>query len=272
MYIKTPFLLFFTVGFIIIISSCGSTKNYKYFEDIPDSLAVINVPTVAYFEPRIQSDDILFIAIETIDPSAGISVNTINSQSVSSSLVNNSLAPGGTSTNQSATFGYLVDKEGQVNIPILGDLKLGGLSTQQARSLVFEKAKIYYKNPTVIIRFANFKITILGEVQRPGTYTIPNEKISLLDALGYAGDLTIYGKRDNVLLLRKDYQGNTKAIRFNLNKSNVMSSPFFYLQQNDQIYIEPNKSKINNSDGTQIRNVSIASALLSLIVVVISRF
>lgn len=257
---------------IFIFSSCSSIKNYKYFEDIPDSLTTTKLSTTKYGEPKIQTDDILYIVLQTVDPSAGNTINTLNAQTGGGNLVNNNLSPNGTSFNQGATYGYLVDSFGDVTLPILGAVKVKGLTTQSARLLLEERAKKYYKDPSVIVRFANFKISVLGEVQKPGTYTIPNERISVLDALGYAGDLTIYGKRDNILLLRRDNNGETVAVRFNLNKSQTFQSPYFYLQQNDQIYVEPNKAKINNSDGTQIRNISIASALLSVIVVVISRF
>jgi polysaccharide export outer membrane protein len=255
------------------LSSCGGFKNYKYFQDIPDSLSNKTIPTAIYNEPRIQTDDILYIAIQTIDPSAGSSINTLNGPTISAGLVNNAPNAAGTSASQSATYGYLVDKQGNVTIPIIGDVQLNNLTTQEAKLLLTKSALKFYKEPSVIVRFANFKVSILGEVQKPGTYTIPNERISVLDAIGYAGDLTIYGKRDNVLLLRRDESSNnTTAIRLNLNKSDVFNSPYFYLKQNDQIYIEPNKAKVTNSDGTQLRTISIVSAVLSLLIVIASRF
>lgn len=257
---------------IMTLTSCGSIKNYKYFADISDSLTVTKVPTSVYKEPRIHYDDILYIAIQTVDPSAGNTINTLNAQNAGSSLVSNSLSAGGSSASPGATYGYLVDNTGKVSLPILGDIKLIGLTTQEARILITERASKFYKEPSVIVRFANYKISVLGEVQRPGSYTMPNERVSVLDAIGYAGDLTIYGKRDNVLLLRRESAETIVAIRFNLSNSNIFKSPYFYLQQNDQIYVEPNKAKISNSDGTQIRNISIASALLSFIVVIVSRF
>ncbi|MBE9599516.1 polysaccharide biosynthesis/export family protein [Pedobacter sp. MC2016-24] len=271
-----PLSLFYLLSFsllVAILTSCGSIKNYKYFQDIPDSVST-TLNTASYIEPKIQSDDILYIAIQTVDPSAGNTINTLNAQGTTSSPLSSSSNPstGGIITNQGVTYGYLVDRRGYVTIPVLGDVMVGNLTTQQARVLISQNANRYYKDPSVIVRFANFKVTVLGEVQRPGSYTVLNEKVSILDAIGYAGDLTIYGKRDNILLLRQREDGKTIAVRFNLNKASAMQSPYFYLQQNDQIYVEPNKAKISNSDGTQIRNISIASALLSFIVVLVSRF
>lgn len=261
----------FLFTLLLALSSCSSIKNYKYFADIPDSLAVKQLGVAPYEEPRIQPDDILYIAIQTQDPRAGTSINLLNGESANLPAGNTSSINATNVTANQSTYGYLVDKQGNVSIPVLGNVQLAGLNTQQARELLLQKANQYYKNPSLIVRFANFRVTVLGEVQRPGSYVLPNEKVSVLDALGYAGDLTIYGKRENVLLLRRQKDGNTTAIHLNLNQSLFFRSPYFYLQQNDQLYIEPNKAKINNSDGTQIKTVSIVSAVLSLLIVVATR-
>lgn len=255
---------------LITFCSCGSIKNYKYFADIPDSIGIRSLQTSLYQAPLIQVDDILLIAIQTLDPSIGGNINLANSPLNNPSIIGSNLNPVGIASPQS--YGYLVDKDGKVNIPVLNDISVVGMSTQEARNKIQERAKHFFKEPSVVVRFANFKVTVLGEVQRPGTYTVANEKVTVLDALGYAGDLTIYGKRENILLLRKMSDGTTNAIRMDLNSANILKSPYFYLQQNDQLYIEPNKAKINNSDGSQIRNISIASAVLGFLVVLISRF
>lgn len=253
-----------------LLWSCGSIKNTKYFADIPDSLALQDIPTATYQEPVIQSDDMLYIAIQLQDPTAGTNVNQLNNPTANPLLSTSNFNPMGVSAAQNT--GYLVDRNGEVTIPIMGNVKLSGLTTQQARLLVQEKAKQFFKEPTVILRFSNFKISVLGEVTRPGTYTVPNERVTVLDALGYAGDLTIFGKRENILLLRRQADGNTVATHLNLNSTHLMRSPYYYLQQNDQLYVEPNKAKVRNSDGSQVRNISIASAVLSLLVVIFSRF
>src|SRR5690606_18429708 len=134
----------------------------------------------------------------------------------------------------------------------LGKVPVKGLTTYQARERIAVKAAEFYKEPTVEVRFANFKITVLGEVSRPATYTLPNEKVSVLDALGLAGDLTIYGKRENVLLVR-EHDGQKELVRLNLNDSGLFQSPYFYLRQNDVLYVEPGKAKAaaNNAARTQ---------------------
>ncbi|WP_443939730.1 polysaccharide biosynthesis/export family protein [Pedobacter sp. MW01-1-1] len=254
------------------MSSCTSIKNYKYFADIPDSLAnKQQLAMAAYVEPKIKSDDILYIAVQTRDASVSASINALNGSPSTTTAVNTNLSGAGVSTNQGATFGYLVDKSGNVNVPVLGEVKLVGLTTQEAKELISQRANKYFTDASVIVRFANFKVTVLGEVTRPGTYTVPNEKVSVLDALGYAGDLTIFGKRDNILLLRKQEDGTTAAVRLNITKSNLLQSPYFYLQQNDQLYVEPVKAKINNSDGTQLKMISIVTAVISLLIVIASR-
>ncbi|GAB3911431.1 polysaccharide biosynthesis/export family protein [Mucilaginibacter boryungensis] len=249
--------------------SCSSLKNYKYFEDIPDTTKSTNIAEAIYKEPVIQSDDILYIAIQTVDPLAGTTINSVNNQTINSttSIVSSNAITG----NQAAIYGYLVNKKGIVTIPVLGDIMLAGLNTAQAKDLVTKRAENFYKNPTVIVRYANFRITVLGEVQKPGTFTVPNEKVSLLDALGYAGDLTIYGRRDNILLLRRKDDGTTLAVRLNINNSSVLKSSYFYLQQNDEIYIEPAKTKITGSDASQARNITIVTSALTVLIVLITR-
>jgi polysaccharide export outer membrane protein len=143
-------------------------------------------------------------------------------------------------------------------------------TTDQVRDAVRTKAAEFYKDPVVNVRFANFKITVLGEVTRPASYVMPNEKITLLDAIGAAGDLTIYGRRENILLIR-DNNGNKEFIRFNLNDSKIFSSPYFYLRQGDVVYVEPNKSKVVSTDVAQVRRISIMATVLTLLIVVASR-
>jgi polysaccharide export outer membrane protein len=140
---------------------------------------------------------------------------------------------------------YVVDVNGEINFPIVGKIKIGGLKKSEAVSLIKEKLEPFLKDPIITIQFLNYKITILGEVRNPGTYTISNEHTSILQALGIAGDLTIYGRRDNVLLIRESQGGKKEYIRIDLTKTDVLASPFYYLQQNDVIYVEPNKTRIN---------------------------
>lgn len=226
--------------------------------------AQIAVATASYKSPIIQPDDILTITLQTIDGTATAMLNQNNM--LSPAVGSSSASPIG----QQTSVGYLIDKEGNIELPIAGKIHLVGLTTAQAREVIRSKLSVYYKNLTVDVRFSNFKITVLGEVNRPATYTIPNEKVTILDALGLAGDLTIFGKRENVLLVR-DSAGYKTLCRINLNDSKILSSPYFFLRQNDVLYIEPNKSKIANLDASRSRDITIITSALSVLIVLLSR-
>ncbi|RYY38001.1 MAG: hypothetical protein EOP46_00575 [Sphingobacteriaceae bacterium] len=242
--------------FSIFFTSCRSTKSIRYFQDISGKDAPTVLDIAQYQDPQIQPDDILAINVSTADADATQSINNRNAGN-QAAVVN---SPTGMIT---AGTGYLVDKLGNVDIPILGKAKLGGLTTVQARDLVREKAVKSFNNPVVDVRFANFKITLLGEVNRPAAYIIPNEQITVLDALGYAGDLTIYGKRNNVLLIRKNAQGGNYSVRMDLTKKNLLSSPYFYLKQNDIIYVEPSRTKVLNSDNNLIKYLTLVGSMVT---------
>ena len=242
--------------------SCNTMKNVAYFKDLRDS-SKHSVQQTEYIEPVIQADDILSISIQTIDPQAP-------SSNLTAPPAGSAAQGSGTVLGSQVIQGFLVDKEGFIELPIIGKVQLGGLSTFKARDLIKNKAAVYFKNPTVNVRYANYKITLLGEVLKPATYNMPSEKVSILDAIGIAGDLTIYGKRDNVLLIREK-KGVKEFIRFDLNSSDIFKSPYFYLKQNDIIYVEPNKAKIVSSNANRTRNITIFASVLSLIIIVFTR-
>ncbi len=249
MPVKATFFLLITLCFV----SCKSYKHFTYFRDIPDSIANYGYELRAseYIEPIISSNDILNVNIETVDTKSPISVNR-NSGELEN-LVDYSPKD------------YLVDKQGFITLAQIGKVKVGGLSTSQASDTLTNLAAQYFKDPIVHISYSNFRITVLGEVNKPGQYVIRNEKVSILDALGLAGDMTIYGRRDNVLLLRNTGDNN-KFIRLNLNSSNFLKSQYFYLKQGDVLYVQPNKAKGDSSDATKIRNFSIITSVLTLLI------
>ncbi|TSD67732.1 hypothetical protein FFF34_010190 [Inquilinus sp. KBS0705] len=249
-------LLFF---FVILFSSCANTKKLRYFQDLSESNTGTDVNIAAYTEPAIQPDDILAINVNTIDPQATYAINSRNG-----GFSNVGINP--QSGMVTPVSGYLVDKAGFVDVPILGQIKVAGLTTLKAREVVRAKALESFKNPVVDIRFSNFKITVIGEVNRPASYVIPNEQVTLLDAIGYAGDLTIYGKRENVLLIRKDANGANKTVKLNLTSKSVLNSPYFYLKQNDVIYVEPNKTKVLNNDNNIIKYITAGATIFTAIV------
>jgi polysaccharide export outer membrane protein len=167
-----------------------------------------------------------------------------------------------------AIKGYIVDNEGNINFPNLGKVHLGGLTKNDAIDSLQKQISTFVSDAvTVNIRFLNYRITVLGEVNRPGTYTVENEKITLLEALGLAGDLTIYGKRNNVLIYREE-GGKLLFHRVDLTSSKVFESDYFFLQQNDLIYVQPNKARTGSSIYNQ--NLSVGMSLLSILVSVIS--
>jgi polysaccharide export outer membrane protein len=263
------FFLFAQILFLsIVFFSCTSTKNIKYFRDIPDSGALKTIPTAEYLEPAVQVDDILTIMVETVDPTATTMINMGNVP-VSNSATQIASSTG--SLGQTVSAGYLVDKEGYIEVPVLGKIKAVGYTTSQLRDIIKNIAVKYYNDPTVIVRYANFKISITGEVLKPGQYISPNEKLSILDAIAMAGDLTIYGKRDNVLLIRENPDGTKTPYRINLNNSNIMSAPYYYLRQNDVIYVQPSNGKAQANDLGAVKWASITSAVLSLLIVIATR-
>lgn len=253
--------------FILLLSSCAAPKNVTYFQDVPDTLRQKMVEMSAYYTPVIQPDDILQVSIQTLDPAATALLSQQNTNTWPSIGANTGAAGNPTAVNVS---GYLVDKEGYVILPLIGKVMASGKTTDAIRDEIRAKAAEYYKDPVVTVRFANFKITVLGEVARPSTYVMPSEKVTLLDAIGIAGDLTIYGKRENVMLIR-DNNGKKEFVRFNLNNSNIFTSPYFYLRQGDVVYVEPNKAKVATTDMAQVRRLSILATALSLMIVIATR-
>lgn len=247
----------------LLVSSCSAPKNITYFKDVPDTVRQHEIQQAAYSTPLIQVDDILQVTIQTLDPAATAMLNQSSAPVPISGSNTTAAAP-------AAISGYLVDKDGYIVLPLIGKIMVQGKTTDSVRENIKAVAATYYKDPVVNVRFANFKITVLGEVNRPSTYVMPNEKVTLLDALGAAGDLTIYGKRENVLLIR-DNNGKKEFIRMNLNQSNIFSSPYFFLRQGDVIYVEPNKAKVSSTDLAQVKRISIMASVLSLLIVVVSR-
>jgi len=272
------FCLFAPVLYLsLTLFSCSSTRKVKYFQDIPDSGQVKTIAKAEYKELLIQPGDILNVVIETIDP---LSTSTVNAGNIG-----NTTTPSGGSNGVAGALatlsganqqlqpitGYQVDKDGNIEIPILGKIKAGGYTTLQLKDIVYKQATKYYKEPTVVVKLVNFKVSVTGEVLKPGQYIMPDEKEGILDALAMAGDLTVYGKRENVLLIRENLDGTKNAYRINLKKSNTMSSPVYYLRQNDIIYVEPRKAKSDATDAAQAKYVGIIAAFFSLLIIIATR-
>lgn len=254
----------------LLFASCATTRNTTYVRDIPDSLkAPVESNMASFTEPLIQANDLLLISIQTLDPQSGNAITGSNNTGIFAAQ-----AASGNGQGTSNIPGYLVDKNGNIELPLVGKIKVSGFNTTDAKELIRKQASVYYKTPVVNVRFANFNISVLGEVNKPAQYTVPTERVTLLDALAMAGDLTIYGKRNNVLLIREE-GGSKKYVRFDLTNSDFMKSPYFYLKQNDVIYVEPTRSKVASSDYVRDRNtgyaISIITSLASLIAIIATR-
>jgi len=249
-------------------TSCTTYKNIAYFKDLPDTAREV-IMNAHYNQLIIHPDDILSINIQTLDPTANDMFTQSSGSQVTGVNPANTIGQGSANTTPSQP-GFLVDKNGTVELPVLGSFHLAGLTTIQARDTIQKSASLIYKSPAVYVRFANLKVTILGEVSHPGTYVLPNEKNTIFDALGLAGDLTIFGKRENALLIR-DSAGYSTLTRFSLMSKDIVKQEFFFLKQNDVLYIEPNAAKLANLDAVKTRNYTIIVSILTLLIVIASR-
>lgn len=230
----------------MIISSCASRKDLIYFQDEPLSGGYIDSsPEQLIYKP----DDILTINVTAADP---LTVKPFNLSVVSES--DDLVRATGTTRMQT----YLVDYNGNIEFPVLGTLHIAGMTRIELTNMLKEKISAYAKDPIINVRLVNFTVTVIGEVSDPGTFTIQNERISLLEALGLANDLTIYGMRKNVLLIR-EVDGKKRFAKIDLTSVNSISSPLYYLQQNDVIVVEPNNSRIRSSNYNQNNSVLISA-------------
>ncbi|MGB0868598.1 MAG: polysaccharide biosynthesis/export family protein [Flavobacteriales bacterium] len=241
---------------LVLLASCESRKNIILFQDI-EHLNDSNQNQKQINNPVIQIGDILSISVSAIDQQAVIPFNlpVVAINNISGSV--NGIAK---------QQGYLVNANSSIVFPIIGEINLENLTLVEARAMVSKKLEAYIKEPIVNIEIINYQITVLGDVARPGTFKINNERVSLLQAIGFAGGMNIQGKRNNVLIIREN-QGVKTYKRVDLRKMEVLNSEYYYLKQNDVVYIEPNKTKINSSKyGPAVSvSVSIASVLITLI-------
>ena len=248
---------------VLLMGSCKSAKQVAYFQNL-DSVSL--AASKGLYDAHIMPKDLLTITVVTSDPTTSKPFNL---------AIQNTL---GTDGKLGSTTGsllqYLVDNDGNIQFPIVGSLHVAGLTKNECQDLIKSKVKPYLaesENPVVTVSMSSYRVTVAGEVTRPSVVPVSTEKMSVLEALAQAGDLTIYGRRDNVLLIREDANGQKEAHRLNLNDANIINSPYYYVQQNDYIYVEPNKTKAKNSDIGQSTTlwfsfVSILTSVASLVV------
>ncbi|WP_246197709.1 polysaccharide biosynthesis/export family protein [Chitinophaga agrisoli] len=244
----------------MLITSCAAPKNTLYLENIRDTTFAVS----GNFEPLIQKNDVLQINVSSLNPEDAVIYNA-----------SNTVVPGGggggTSGSSAALGGFLVDQQGMLQYPVLGPIKAEGLTkkglTDYIRGQLVDRKLLV--DPVVSVRFLNYRVTLLGEVTRPTVVNVTNEKISILEAIGMAGDITVYGKKENVLLIR-DQEGQRLIKRLNLNDKNILASPYYYLQSNDIVYVEPNKAKQFTGEKSRVVLPIIFSGL-SLLVIILDR-
>lgn len=240
---------------LVTVISCGVPKNISYLQGLKN-LEEINTKEKNHIKYKPQ--DVISILVSADDEETAI---PFNANTVSNSNEENNSR----FTNKKASK-YLVDSNGNIEFPILGKLKVSNLTSLEVKEMIENKLNPYIKNPIVNVKLANFKITILGEVNNPGSILIDDEQISILEAIGIAGDLKLQGKRDNLLVIRKE---NDKHISYkiDLTSKDIFNSPVYYLKQNDIIYIEPNRSRKKESRGNEsTRILSTTSSILGIII------
>ena len=264
-------LLFFVVFAALMFTSCESQKRVIYFQNYSagDSSA-LRKPDL--YDAKIKPKDILSITIVTSEPEASKSFNLITPQVVDmSSLSNNAYL-----SQQPTIQTYLVDNSGFIDFPSLGRIKVTGLTRTELEAVLQEKLKpsFNHEKPIITIRITNYSVNVLGEVSRPGKYTTINDRMTILDAIAQAGDLTIYGRRDNIKILRENMDGSKKYIYVNLNDKNVVSSPGYFLEQNDVIYVEPNgpRSRASMVSAAETYRITIISTVLSVASILVNVF
>lgn len=249
----------------IWLTACTSPREVLYLQDI----APLKQQKIEQkYEVIIHNDDLLSVMVNSKDPELALPFNM--------PMVTYQLGTTGGVTGQQRVLGYLVNADGDIDFPILGKIHAEGLTRQQLTDLVKEKLikGDLIKDPIVTVQFLNFKVSVMGEVSRPGSFNITGDRITLLEALSMAGDLTIYGKRNRVAVIR-EHEGIRTILYHDLRSSDIFRSPCYYLQQNDIVYVEPNRAKAgqsginqNNSAGVWLSAVSILASIASLLITI----
>jgi len=241
----------------LIFTSCVSRKKIAYFQNISE----INNSEAQNYEPRLKTDDLLLILVSAPDPEAAMPFNlpAVGVLGTAGSL--------DAAQTQPRYQTYLIDNTGYIQFPIIGPIQLGGLTRTEAVNKLDTEIKKYINDPIINLRIVNYKVSVVGEVNRPGSFTIQTERITLPEALSMAGDMTIYGNRQNVLIVREI--DGVKTYNFvDMTRADFINSPFYYLTQNDLVYVEPNKVRMNSSAVGP--NITVGISALSLIITIIS--
>lgn len=266
--IRKAHILFFAT---ILFASCSSVENIAYFQDINTTKRYMNDTLNSSFEVKIKPKDLLSITVVSTEPEASRIYNLITPQ-----LQSQTMSMGTQMYTQPALQSYLVDKDGNINFPVLGMIHVKDMTKKDLETYILDKLKPAFTKelPIVTIRINNYSINVLGEVNAPGKYQTNNESITIFEGLALARDLTIFGMRNNVKVLREDSDGNKTFYTLNLNDKNIIHSPAYFLEQNDVVYVEPNKSRANSSKygAAESFRISSVSVLISLATMAVTIF
>jgi len=280
MYSKKSNLSILLLLSILILSSCVGTKKVPYFQKYSSSADSLKEQTAApeLYAARIKPKDLLSITVVTSESEASKNYNLVVPQLFDPAIASLLSASAGLSTSMLTSIptlqSYLVDNDGTINFPVIGSLKVGGITRKELEKMLQVKlASSFNKElPIITIRIINYSVNILGEVLRPGKYNTTNDRMTIFEGLAMASDMTIYGRRDNVKVLRENADGTKNYITVNLNDKNVINSPAYYLEQNDVVYVEPNSAKSRSSGigAEETLSVSALSVLISLTSIVVT--
>lgn len=243
---KNKFSLASLLLILVLFTSCVSKSKFVYLN------GEAATAKTADYEMKLQADDVVLIVVTSINPEITVPYN---------------LQSGGSETSVGTPMNYLISKEGAIDFPVIGTISIGGLTRIAAQDKIQNLLKEHIADAKVMLRVLNFKVTVLGEVNKPGPIQVASERITVLEAIGNAGDLSVFGKRKNILLIR-ERNGQTETHRLDLTDPNLTASPYYYLAQNDVIYVEPNKTKINGSAVGP--NISLGFSAVSLLITIIA--
>jgi len=243
---------------LLVLSSCGSYRKTAYFQDLKQN-ASSREPIGNYTSVTIQPEDILGINVSSLNPEASAIFN-YNLNTITGTVNNNQNNP---------VIGYLVDQKGEIQLPLIGNYKVAGQTTSQLRENIRKELLKYLKEPVVNIRIINFKVSVMGDVSRPGVYQVQNERLTVTEAISMAGDLNITAMRNKLTLIRET-NGTREYIPIDLTSKNLFNSPYYYLKSNDVIYVQPGKNKYASVDNSY-RSISLLLSAISIAAVLLTR-
>ncbi|AUD06178.1 polysaccharide biosynthesis/export family protein [Spirosoma pollinicola] len=260
---KSPLITLLLLSVLLSGNGCVSPKSIVYFQGEAETGSAVRMPEA--YTPLIKTGDVLSIQVSSLNAEAATFFNPYTPMLVANGRT---VQPSNTSGLPEMS-GYLVSPDGEIELPLIGSIKVSGLTISQTKEQVRDKLKTYLKEPTVNIRNLNFRISVLGEVVRPSLFTVPNDQITLIEAISLAGDATIYGRRDNILVVREE-NGQKTFSRLDITKRNLFRSPYYYLHPNDIVYVEPGKVRVSTANQFYQVIPAILSAL-SLVAIIVTR-